>query len=59
VEPLARLCVSSRRLAARIADILARRLRYPESADTHGGFGEAHLDAGNKLLAIRNYEKSL
>jgi tetratricopeptide (TPR) repeat protein len=32
---------------------------FPQSANAYDSFGEAHMKAGNKELAIENYEKSL
>ena len=32
---------------------------YPNSANTYDSLGEAYMNAGNKELAIKNYEKSL
>ncbi len=32
---------------------------YPKAFNTYDSLGEAYLTAGNKELAIRNYEKSL
>jgi tetratricopeptide (TPR) repeat protein len=32
---------------------------YPESANAYDSLGEAYMKAGNKALAIENYEKSL
>jgi uncharacterized membrane protein len=32
---------------------------YPKSANTYDSLGEGYLNAGNKLLAIANYKKSL
>jgi len=34
-------------------------LEYPESANAYDSLGEAFMKAGEKELAIRNYEKSL
>jgi CubicO group peptidase (beta-lactamase class C family) len=34
-------------------------MAFPKSADAFDSLGEAHLKAGNKILAIENYEKSL
>ena len=32
---------------------------YPQSANVYDSLGEAYMDAGNKPLAIVNYQKSL
>ena len=32
---------------------------YPNSANSYDSLGEAYMNAGNKELAIKNYEKSL
>ncbi|GAI73121.1 unnamed protein product, partial [marine sediment metagenome] len=32
---------------------------HPESANSYDSLGEAYMKAGNKELAIKNYEKSL
>lgn len=32
---------------------------YPQSANTYDSLGEAYMNAGNKELAIRNYEKAV
>jgi len=34
-------------------------LEYPESCNAYDSHGEAYMIAGEKDLAIRNYEKSL
>jgi cytochrome c-type biogenesis protein CcmH/NrfG len=34
-------------------------VEYPQDANTYDSLGEAYMDAGQKELAIRNYEQSL
>jgi cytochrome c-type biogenesis protein CcmH/NrfG len=32
---------------------------YPQDANTYDSLGEAYMDAGERALAMKNYEKSL
>jgi tetratricopeptide (TPR) repeat protein len=42
-----------------IALFILNTIAFPNSANTYDSLGEAYMNAGNKELAIKNYEKSL
>jgi Flp pilus assembly protein TadD len=42
-----------------IAVFQRNALEYPQSSNVYDSLGEAYMKAGQKELAIRNYEKSL
>ncbi len=51
--------LASKQLADAIRVLQWNAAAYPQDANTYDSLGEAYMDAGERALAIRNYEKSL